>query len=51
MSATTNDVVAVEIAAEQAHVDRVYDELARRGPPDPASPADLRAELAALLAA
>lgn len=29
MSATTNDVVAVEIAAEQAHVDRVYDELAK----------------------
>ncbi|MFK5634470.1 MULTISPECIES: HelD family protein [unclassified Ornithinimicrobium] len=29
MSATTNDVVAAEIAAEQAHVDRVYAELAK----------------------
>ena len=29
MSATTNDVVAVEIATEQAHVDRVYGELAK----------------------
>ena len=29
MSATTSDVVAAEIAAEQAHVDRVYAELAK----------------------
>ncbi len=29
MSATTNDIVAAEIAAEQAHVDRVYAELAK----------------------
>ncbi|MDO5739683.1 MAG: helicase [Ornithinimicrobium sp.] len=29
MSATTNDVVAAEIAAEQEHVDRVYTELAK----------------------
>lgn len=29
MSATTNDLVAAEIAAEQAHVDRVYTELAK----------------------
>ncbi len=29
MSATTNDIVAAEIAVEQAHVDRVYAELAK----------------------
>ena len=29
MTATTRDVVAAEIAAEQAHVDRVYTELAK----------------------
>ncbi|HSP61139.1 MAG TPA: helicase, partial [Ornithinimicrobium sp.] len=29
MSATTNDVVAAEIATEQAHVDKVYGELAK----------------------
>jgi hypothetical protein len=29
VSATTNDVVAAEIAAEQRHVDRVYTELAK----------------------
>ncbi|SOC56247.1 HelD family protein [Ornithinimicrobium cerasi] len=29
VSATTNDVVAAEIAAEQQHVDRVYTELAK----------------------
>ncbi|MGO0577150.1 HelD family protein [Ornithinimicrobium panacihumi] len=29
MTATTKDVVAAEIAAEQAHVDRVYGELAK----------------------
>lgn len=29
MRATTNDIVAAEIAAEQAHVDRVYAELAK----------------------
>lgn len=29
MTATTNDLVAAEIAAEQTHVDRVYSELAK----------------------
>lgn len=29
MTATTSDLVAAEIAAEQAHVDKVYGELAK----------------------